>query len=381
MMVPTRPIVKLLLVDASPASRERLRLLFDSRPEISVVGEAGTAQKAMRLLVEASPTAVLMDCDLPQPGSFALVKEMMTYHRVPIVMLTKQGRLAPRGLEAKALEAGAVALTALTFDGLSTDKIGQDTLVKTVRTMSEVKVVRRRGGHVESARSGAGSTRTTARSGQEAAPPLSALELPGSPAVAELLAIGASTGGPQVLETILRGLAKHLTVPVVIVQHLSEGFQNNLIQWLSDATGTEIRIGQHGMPLVPGVVYLAPDNRHMRVNGSGHLVLNNDPPENGSRPSVSVLFSSVAEYYGPRAIGVLLTGMGRDGAKELKLMRDRGALTIAQDEETSTVHGMPGEAIKLNGARFVLPPQRIISVVEKHLLAVGTQRRETVTCP
>jgi two-component system chemotaxis response regulator CheB len=366
-MVPTRPKVKLLVVDPSPASRERLRLLFDSRPDIQVVGEAGTANKAMRLLDEVSPTAVLMDCELPQPGSLALVKEMMTLHRVPIVMLTKQGRLVPRALEAKALEAGALALAALTLEGLSTDNTGQEILVKMIRTMAEVKVVRRRGG-------------SAPRSGQAGEPALTVLETLEPPGLVGILAIGASTGGPQVLETILRGLSKHLTVPVVIVQHLSEGFQKNLIQWLSDASGTQIRIGQHGTPLLPGIVYLAPDNSHMQVNGSEHLILNNDPPENGSRPSVSALFRSVAEHYGPRAIGVLLTGMGRDGAKELKLMRDRGALTIAQDEQTSTVHGMPGEAIRLNGARYVLPPERIVSVVEHHLPAAASEQRETVTC-
>ena len=169
-------------------------------------------------------------------------------------------------------------------------------------------------------------------------------------------------------------------MPVVIVQHLSEGFQNNLIQWLSDATGTQICVGQQGTPLLPGIVYLAPDNKHMQVNASGHIILNSDPPENGSRPSVSALFRSVAENYGPRAIGVLLTGMGRDGAKELKMMRDRGALTIAQDEQTSTVHGMPGEAIKLNGARYVLPPEGIVSVVENRLPAMAPEQRKAANC-
>jgi two-component system chemotaxis response regulator CheB len=128
------------------------------------------------------------------------------------------------------------------------------------------------------------------------------------------------------------------------------------------------------------VVYLAPDNKHMEVNGSGCLVLNGDPPENGSRPSVSVLFRSVARHYGPKAIGILLTGMGRDGAKELRLMRDRGAITIAQDEETSAVHGMPGEAIKLKGARYVLAPDRIVSVVQHHLRPPVAGRRERVSC-
>jgi two-component system chemotaxis response regulator CheB len=122
------------------------------------------------------------------------------------------------------------------------------------------------------------------------------------------------------------------------------------------------------MSLNPGIVYLAPDDMHMTFDASGRIVLNDDPPENGSRPSVSVLFRSVAQRYGPHAIGILLTGMGRDGAKELKLMRDKGAVTIAQDEETSVVHGMPGEAIKLKGARYILPPERVSSVVEHHVL-------------
>jgi two-component system chemotaxis response regulator CheB len=380
-MVPNRPTVKLLIVDHSPASREKLKLLFDSRPDISVVGEAGTAQKAMKLLGEASPTAVLLDCDLPQPGSFALVKEMMTIHRVPIVMLTKQGRIVPHALEAQALEAGAVALAGLSLEGMTGDKTGQDLLVKTVRTMSEVKVVRRRSPRTEPARPGGPVISTPSlRPARTDEPITNTLDLSEPPGNYALLAIGASTGGPQVLEAILRGLSKRLTVPVVIVQHLSEGFQNNLVQWLSDSTGVQIRIGQHGTPMVPGIVYFAPDNKHMQVNGSGHLVMNSGPPENGSRPSVSALFRSVAEHYGPRAIGVLLTGMGRDGAKELKLMRERGALTIAQDEETSAVHGMPGEAIKLKGARYVLPPQRIVSVVEHHLPASSVNRREAVSC-
>ena len=119
----------------------------------------------------------------------------------------------------------------------------------------------------------------------------------------------------------------------------------------------------------------------MAVDASGRVVLNDDPPENGSRPSVSVLFRSVAQRYGPHAIGILLTGMGRDGAKELRLMRDRGAVTIAQDEETSVVHGMPGEAIKLKGARYVLAPDRIASVVEHHVLGSARGQRERGPLP
>jgi two-component system chemotaxis response regulator CheB len=377
-MGPTPPAIQLLLVDHSPSSRERLRALFEVKPDIDVVGEAGTAQKAMRILDDVSPTAVLVDCDLPAPGSFALVKEMMASYRIPIVMLSKRKKDETSDLEAQALEAGAVALAVLAPEGPDSGKGNQDELVRTVRAMSEVKVVRRRERNTGEDKSAA-----------KAAPDRSSEQTPRSraPLVLEeptdriaIVAIGASTGGPQVLETILRGLAKRLTVPVLVVQHLSQGFQNNLINWLSETTGVRICVGKHGMQLSPGIVYMAPDNKHMKVNASGCLILSDDPPENGSRPSVSVLFRSVAEHHGPNAIGILLSGMGRDGAKELRLMRERGALTIAQDEETSAVYGMPGEAIKLKGARYVLPPDRITQVVGHHLPAAAADCKEAVPC-
>ena len=381
-MTPSQQLVRLLVVDESPAAREKIRLLFSSRPGIEVVGEAGTHQKALKSLDEAKPTVVLLDCDMPRPGSLALVKEMMVDHRVPIVMLTKKSRLVPNALEVAALEAGAVAIVALTTEGLSTEKMGQDELVKTVRAMAEVKVVRRRGRDRVSTTSGeptAGKAHTTHRRRDSATGHICSDDQEPNE-TPEIIAIGASTGGPQVIQTILRGLSKRLTVPVVVVQHLSQGFQSNLVQWLSESTGAQIRVAEHGMILSPGNVYLAADHKHMQVSGSGRIVMSSDPPENGSRPSVSVLFRSVAKHYGPRAIGILLTGMGRDGAKELRDMRELGAVTIAQDEETSAVHGMPGEAIKLKGARYILPPDRIVKVVEGRLPVTLSGPRETAAC-
>jgi two-component system chemotaxis response regulator CheB len=346
--------VRLLLVDPSPGARERLRQLFSQAPDMEVVGEAGTIEKALRLLEETDPTEVVIDCDLPQPGSFAAVREIMAVRALPIVMVAKQGEVA--ALEVNALDAGAVALTSWRPSCHWSTPEGQE-LIRLVRTMSEVKVVRRRGRDYPVAiAESQPSTRGCANGNR-----------------VQIVAIGASTGGPPVLQKILSGLPRPLPVPVVLVQHLSPGFQGSLVSWLTTATGVTVLLGEHGMSPRPGIAYLAPDDRHMTVDASGHLVLSDDAPENGSRPSVSALFRSVAEQYGPSAIGILLTGMGRDGAKELRLMRDRGAITIAQDEETSIVHGMPGEAIKLKGARYVLAPERIASVVHHHLLRCSTQ--------
>jgi two-component system chemotaxis response regulator CheB len=343
----------LLVVDQSPVARERLRRLFESVAGIEVVADAGTVEKALRLLASESPTAVLLDCDLPGPGSFEALRQMMGLYPIPVVMLAKQTKTPAADLEARALETGAVALAWWTPGERGPAKGTDDDLIRTVRAMAEVKVVRRRG--------------QQSRNSLPLAPrPDAVRSLPAADARIEVVAIGASTGGPPVLQTILAGLPRPLPVPIVLVQHLSRGFQKSLAKWLGDCTGFEVQMGENGRPLSPGIVYLAPDDSHMLV-GSGHILLSDDPPENGSRPSVSVLFRSVALHYGPHAIGILLTGMGRDGAKELRLMRDCGAVTIAQDEETSVVHGMPGEAIKLKGARYVLAPERIPSVVQHHV--------------
>src|ERR1700722_20716677 len=169
----------------------------------------------------------------------------------------------------------------------------------------------------------------------------------------------ASTGGPPALQTILAGLPINFPVPVLIVQHIAAGFTQGFVDWLAHSSSLPVVLGAHGQSVLPGQGYVAPDGVHMAVYADGRIQLRSDEAENGLRPSVSFLFRSVAKAYGPSAVGVLLTGMGRDGASELKLMKEHGAVTIAQDEKTSVVHGMPGEAIKMGGATYILPPEKI----------------------
>jgi two-component system chemotaxis response regulator CheB len=174
-----------------------------------------------------------------------------------------------------------------------------------------------------------------------------------------VVALGASTGGPPVLQTILSGLPRDYPAPVLIVQHMAAGFVQGFAEWLAQSSALPVQLAAQGETILPGHVYVAPDEFQMKVERGGRIALSKDAPEGGLRPAVSYLFRSLVEAYGGEAVAVLLTGMGRDGAEEMKLLRDSGAITIAQDKESCVVHGMPGEAIKLDAAQLILPPEKI----------------------
>jgi two-component system chemotaxis response regulator CheB len=166
-----------------------------------------------------------------------------------------------------------------------------------------------------------------------------------------------------VLQQILSGLPDSLPVPVLIVQHMSPGFLGGFAEWLSASSGIPVHIASDGEVATPGHAYLAPDSLHMGLGADMRITLSDGPEENGFRPSVSHLFRSVANAVGPRAVAVLLTGMGHDGADALKVLHDGGAMTIAQDEDSSAVHGMPGTAIKLGAVTHVLAPRYITALL------------------
>jgi len=182
------------------------------------------------------------------------------------------------------------------------------------------------------------------------------------PAEIRIIAVGASTGGPLVLQTILSGLPKDFTVPLLIVQHMSAGFVQGMVEWISQSSGFPVHIASAGEYILPGRAYVAPDGFHMGVD-SNRIMLSKDEPEDNLRPSVSYLFRSVANVYGRNAVGILLSGMGKDGAEGLKLMKDKGAVTIVQDENSSVIFGMPKAAIELDAATYVLPSERIAAVL------------------
>jgi two-component system, chemotaxis family, protein-glutamate methylesterase/glutaminase len=183
-----------------------------------------------------------------------------------------------------------------------------------------------------------------------------------------IIAIGASVGGPPALNTVLRALPADFPLPILCVQHIGSGFVRGLVDWLGTDCSLTVKVAEPGELPRPGTAYFAPESLHLVLDGHGRLATSAQAPVSGHRPSVTVTFKSVAAFYGRAAAGVLLTGMGEDGAEGLKTIADAGGLTIAQDEKTSVVFGMPGHAVAIGAARFVLPIGKIAESLLSHVM-------------
>ena len=335
-------MIKVLIVEDSRVTQDFLTHILTSDPAVQVVGIVNNGAEALAAVKERRPDIITMDIHMPKMDGYEATRAIMASQPTPIVIVSASTSATGDASTFRAMEAGALAVLLLPPGmGHPGYAAAAQELIQTVKLMSEIKVVRR--------------FARPAATGLVAAPK----ETP----KIQIVAIGASTGGPPALQRILAVLPKDLAVPVLIVQHISAGFTVGFVEWLGGASGFPVHLATHGAYPLPGHGYVAPDGLHMGVASGLRIVLSDQAPENGLRPSVAYLFRSVAQVSGPRAVGVLLTGMGRDGAEELKAMKAMGAITIAQDEASSVVHGMPGEAIKLGAAMYILPPEGIAAML------------------
>ncbi len=339
------PQIKVLVVDDSPVARQLLSHILGSDPEIQVTGVAAGGRDAMEMMGRQRPDVITMDINMPGMDGFEATRAIMETDPVPIVIVTGRPDSNEMEMSFKAIEAGALAILQKPNGiGHPDYRANAAELITTVKLMSEIKVVKRW------ARKRVAPV-TLAGQGKEA--------LSWGPTEVKVVAVGASTGGPPAIEQILSRLPGDFAAPLLIVQHMSPGFIQGFAEWLGQKSPMVVRVASNRDLILPGHVYVAPDGLQMKVSADGRAICVPDAPENGTRPSVSCLFRSVAEVFGKDAAGVLLTGMGSDGADGLKAMKEKGAITIAQDSETSVVFGMPGEAVKLDAATYVLPPKRI----------------------
>jgi two-component system chemotaxis response regulator CheB len=342
--------VRVLVVDDSPSCRALLVSLLDADPRLTVVGIAADGESAVAAAAHLRPDVITMDIHLPGLDGFGATRRIMETCPTRIVMVTASSRPGEIAASFEALASGALTVIGKPVGpGDSLFEAAREELCRTVALMAEVKVVRRWPAHAHKP----APTRVNAAD---------AITHDGE---LKLVAVGASTGGPLALQILLSNLKPDFGAPLVIVQHISPGFADGLVEWLGRSTAMPVRLAAHGEATQPGVAYIAPEDSHTTVRADGKIALSNAPLENGFRPAVACLFSSVAVQFGRHAAGLLLTGMGADGARELKAMRDAGALTMVQDRASAAVHGMPGEALRLHAAVHVMPPEAMARVLNR----------------
>jgi two-component system, chemotaxis family, protein-glutamate methylesterase/glutaminase len=336
-------MIRVLIAEDSAVQRQFLQFLLEESGEFEVVGTARDGAEAVTQTKALRPDIVLMDCYMPETDGLEGTRRIMEECPTPIVLAsaTLTGHEAEITFDAMRYGALDVVEKSASFDTPGHEEMTEK-LLRTLRLMSEVKVV---GRHVH-----------------RLPPPRKNVVT--DPAHVKIIAMAGSTGAPAVIADILGSLESDSLAPLLVVQHLCGGFIDSFTEWLNGKTELEVCLARHGDTVKRGHVYFAPDGRQMGISSSGQIELSDEPEEDGFRPSATYLFRSVAAAYGPQGLGVLLTGMGSDGATGLLAMRQAGARTVVQNEKTCVVFGMPGTAVKLGAAMEVLPPRLIATLIQ-----------------
>jgi len=339
--------IRTLIAEDSVTVRKHLLEVLSADPDIDVVGEAEDGKRAIELCLELRPDVITMDMMMPAMTGLAATEYIMAHRPTPILIVSSSTNRGELFRTYDALAAGAVEVLEKS-NGRESDGEWERKFLSTVKLVSRIRVIT----HPRARLSGHSQV-----SDQY---PAKAPEFPDLSGIHKLVAIGASTGGPGAIVEIFRSLPPDFRLPVLLVLHINEPFGAAFADWLDGQTERRVAYPSDGdsVASVVGRVIMAPGDRHLIVRG-GRLWLTRDPERHSCRPSVDVLFESVAAEYGASAIGCLLTGMGRDGAAGLLDIRRAGGLTIAQDEATSVIYGMPREAVLLGAATHVLPLREI----------------------
>jgi two-component system chemotaxis response regulator CheB len=333
--------IRALVVEDSVTVRRRLCEVLAADPEVEVVAEAADGKQAIERCLALRPDVITMDMMLPVMSGLAATEYIMAHQPTPILVVSSSTNRGELFRTYEALAAGAVDVLEKPR-GDEPDGVWEAKLLSTLKLVSRIRVIT----HLR------GRLGTFAPGGAPPQPP----RPPGGPRSYGVLAVGASTGGPGAVVELLRGLPAELPVPILLVLHIGDPFGTAFADWLDSRTHWRVSFAAGGELLreARGRVIMAPPGRHLLVR-DGRLALSSDPERHFCRPSVDVLFESVARDLGAAAVACLLTGMGRDGASGLLEVRRAGGFTIAQDEATSVVWGMPREAVLLGAVDRVLP--------------------------
>jgi len=341
-------MIKLLIVDDSPTELALLKYIFSSVPDIHIVGTAKNGKEAIELAETLKPDLITMDILMPVMDGYEAIRHIMRHNPIPIVVISSKFNKNSVAASYEALDIGALSVLEKPRDINSPHfDIEKKHLIDTVRSMSEIKVIRRR-----------------FFSETKNQPVFLSTEVNSKNKKFEIVAIGASVGGPHALKVILKKLPIDFRVPIVIVQHMIPGYIEGFSQWLNNNTLLKIKGAEDQEILTGGTVYFAPDKSHLTVKSiQGKLVarLVNSGPVSGFCPSVTVLFESIAKSCRDKAVGVLLTGMGSDGADGLLELKKSHSYTIIQDEKSAVVFGMAGVAQSIGAVDSIVELEQMAS--------------------
>lgn len=335
--------IKVLIVEDSTVAAELLAHIINSDPNLKVIGHVENGEAALEFINKETPDVITMDIVMPRMDGFEATRRIMQIKPIPIIIISGIYKKDDLSKSFQAIEAGALEILEKPISILDSryHQIAEY-LIRTIKTVAEVKLI-------------------TRRYSKEKAQGLveEKIQIKKWLGVPEAIGIGSSLGGPQALQLILSEMPSFFPIPIFIVQHISSGFTKGFVDWLADHSPLKVHIAEHLAVAQPGHIYVAPDNKHMGVSKGNVINLVDSFESNKLRPSVGHLFRSMAETYGPNSIGVILTGMGKDGSEELLLMKKKGAMTIAQDKDGCIMFGMPKEAISIGAASLIVPLSEI----------------------
>lgn len=341
MRKPKPTTVRVLVVDDSPVFRDAISLTLGEDPGFEVVGFAGDGEEGLARTLALEPDVVVMDVQMPVMDGLEAVRAIMARRPTPILLYTADPRGQSTEWVFEALRAGALEVLLKPSSFPFSDRAASQ-LRGHVRALAGVRVRPGRGGEAVRPVTVAPRERSRRR---------------------EVVGIVASAGGPPVLADVVAGLPEDFPMGLLVVQHLAPGFAAHLASWLSSRSRLPVEVAVDGTLLRPGRVVVAPDDRHLEVDGDGRVRTVDGPDVDGHRPSGDRLLQSLASAYGARAVGVVLTGMGRDGVRGLTALRRTGAVTLAQDEATSPVYGMPRQALETGAAQRAVARDHLASLL------------------
>src|SRR5215475_12352589 len=374
-MAPHSNKTRVLIVDDSAFMRKVLENIFNDDPQLQVAGHAKDGREAVALAESLKPDVITMDINMPHVDGLQATAQIMTTNPRPIVIVSSESR---EGADStlKALELGAIDFVSKPSSGVDLDMQSvREDLLRKVRMSAKVRVVR------TASRLASTLQNATPAQSSPASSPNSSSAIPARPASVALasleqrfpvVVLGASTGGPATVMRLAPGFTREFPAAVFLVQHMPASFTSQYATQLAEFTGIRVKEAEANEPVQPGTLYICPGGQHLRITPTGRIQLDSTSGRiNGYLPNIDVTMESAAAFAGSMAIGVVLTGMGNDGAAGAKAIQSAGGLVIAQDEATSVIFGMPAEAIKTANVQHVLAIDDIYAAIEKRVIGLS----------